>query len=261
MNELDPIALRHGTSKSSKFGNYTESYESVLGSWRDRKLVLLEIGVCLGASLRMWEEFLPHARIYGIDEEPAAKEHETARSQVRIGDQSDPSFLEQVVEETGPLDLIIDDGSHHSDHQLASLAILFPHLRNGGIYVIEDLACAFSPRFGPHAGLKKPGSSIEYLKSLLDVIHAHPDFGGRIGDEISSAIGGILHRPQIVFLFKRSSECAAENPAAPDKRSQLARSPLHHVRSARGCIRAQSFRLHKFFGRLASKLSRRPDRP
>ena len=36
-------------------------------------------------------------------------------------------------------DVIIDDGSHRPDHQQIALGFLFPHLRSGGLYFIEDL--------------------------------------------------------------------------------------------------------------------------
>jgi hypothetical protein len=48
---------------------------------------------------------------------------------VRIGSQADPEFLRRVVREFGPFDLIIDDGSHHSSHIIAT----FNHLFDAGL--------------------------------------------------------------------------------------------------------------------------------
>ena len=36
-------------------------------------------------------------------------------------------------------DLIIDDGSHQQEHQIAAIQQLSPLLRSGGMFVVEDL--------------------------------------------------------------------------------------------------------------------------
>ena len=39
---------------------------------------------------------------------------------------------------SGPLDLVIDDGSHLLEETRTSFETLFPRLRKGGLYVVED---------------------------------------------------------------------------------------------------------------------------
>ena len=141
------------------------------------------------------------------------------RGKIFVGDQSDVAFLEEVARDVGPFDVIIDDGSHHPEHHLISLGALFGHLRDGGLYVIEDLASCFSQRFGPGAGLGNPGSTIEWLKRLLDVIHAHPDYGGVVGDEISSRIRSLRFFPELAVLEKGPP--GEPGPSAgPDRRTR-----------------------------------------
>jgi predicted O-methyltransferase YrrM len=58
-------------------------------------------------------------------------------------DQSDRSRLEEIMEtEFGatPLDLVIDDASHLYVETLASFDVLYPRLRPGGVFIIEDWA-------------------------------------------------------------------------------------------------------------------------
>ncbi len=58
-------------------------------------------------------------------------------------DQADRATVAQIVlDEFGdePLDLVIDDASHFRDETIASFETLFPRLRPGGQYVIEDWA-------------------------------------------------------------------------------------------------------------------------
>ncbi|MFQ5512793.1 MAG: class I SAM-dependent methyltransferase [Myxococcota bacterium] len=234
-NPLDEIAIKHGTDKSSRLHGYTEAYHAVLGELRDRKLAILEIGVLGGSSLRMWQEFFPYAEVFGIDKNPEACRHESERARIFIGDQSDRAFLEDVARETGPLDLIIDDGSHHPEHQILGFETLFPHLRDGGIYVIEDLQCSFHPRYGPNAGLGNPGNAIEYLKSLLDVIHADPEHGGALGDAITSHVRAIHVHPRIAFLFKGEPGTRPASDTGRDRRRPWRApraSPLQRVWNA-----------------------------
>ena len=170
---LDELAAKHGTDKSTvataklsaKF--YALAYEKYLEPIRNEPITLLEIGVLNGGSLRMWEEYLPNAKLFAIDMDPKCKRFETERSKIFIGDQTDTGFLQTVVEATGPLDCIIDDGGHRMEHHQASLTALWPHLRETGWYAIEDLHTCFIPSFG--GGYKIPTTTVErVLKPVLD---------------------------------------------------------------------------------------------
>ena len=145
---LTEIADSLGTDKGTVVGdwgaahNYTEVYEQLLLDRRERPLNVLEIGVWRGASLRMWERFLPNAKIVGVDILPDTLKQASARSKVMIGDAADPAFLRRVATTAfdGPIDFIVDDGSHALDHQIVALRTLFPFLAENGLYVVEDTA-------------------------------------------------------------------------------------------------------------------------
>ncbi len=55
-------------------------------------------------------------------------------------DQGDAPRLAGLVDDDfdSPLDLVVDDASHMLEPSMASFNVLFPRLRPGGIYVIED---------------------------------------------------------------------------------------------------------------------------
>ncbi len=136
-NFLEALGRKYQPSK--RHHNYLQHYWAHLRDIRHQVRSMVEIGVQTDRSVRMWEEFFPHATIYGIDIDPQCKQFEGGRIQIRVGDQSDPHFLNQLLEETGDrLDLVIDDGSHIPEHQLRSFEILFPHLSDHGVYVVED---------------------------------------------------------------------------------------------------------------------------
>ena len=58
-------------------------------------------------------------------------------------DQGSAADLDRVCAAEAPFGLIIDDGSHFNRHQLFSFHHLFPHLKDGGIYVIEDVQTSY----------------------------------------------------------------------------------------------------------------------
>jgi hypothetical protein len=58
---------------------------------------------------------------------------------IHTGDASSPQDLAQVVEEAGPFDVIIDDGSHINWHQIQTLENLISSVNPGGFYVVEDI--------------------------------------------------------------------------------------------------------------------------
>ena len=77
--------------------------------------------------------------------------------------------MASVVEEFGPFDFILNDGSHRCSHMIASLNSLFDaDLASGGIDVAKDTRSNYCPIFRDRAG-----SFIDLAKDLVDLMHAH----------------------------------------------------------------------------------------
>jgi predicted O-methyltransferase YrrM len=78
-------------------------------------------------------------------------------------DQGDQPRLRELVaaEFDGPLDLVLDDASHQLEPTRASFDALFPYLRPGGIYTIEDWDSDHTFRDGMVAALSNPTSPAE----------------------------------------------------------------------------------------------------
>lgn len=144
--DLTTIAMRYKSDKglvdagAHPAHKYTYIYDKYLSPIRDEKIRILEIGVFDGQSLRMWEDYFPNAEITAIDIDPRCAEFASERSRVFIGDGTDMDFIRrEVFSQVGDMfDVIIDDGSHRNDHIIMSLENLFPHLKYGGYYFIED---------------------------------------------------------------------------------------------------------------------------
>lgn len=171
-SELDRLAAMHRGRVMNKWKHYFEIYDRHFARYRDTDLTLVEIGVAGGGSLDLWRNYLgPKARLFGIDINPDCKRFESPGTRIIIGDQGSPEFLESLARETGPIDILIDDGSHAYDHQLATFRTLFGHIREDGVYACEDLHTSYdTAEFG--GGVRKTGTFVEFLKDLIDELNA-----------------------------------------------------------------------------------------
>ncbi|GAA0730953.1 class I SAM-dependent methyltransferase [Dactylosporangium roseum] len=175
--DLSSLAVRFG---SDKWGGhwYTPHYERHLGKYRDQRVTVLEIGIggyhephAGGASLRMWKHYFHRGTVYGLDVYDKSPLDEPRLVTVQ-GDQSDPAFLADLAARYGPFDVMVDDGSHVSSHVITSFNALFPHVRPGGMYVVEDLHTSYWPEWGGNGtDLADPATSVGFLKTLVDGLH------------------------------------------------------------------------------------------
>lgn len=136
MTELECLGAKHGTDKVGH--KYLPHYEQLLGDMRLLPITMIEIGVMDGASLRMWKEWMPRARIYGLDIKDYEQQAEQ-RIEVIKGDQGKQFDLENLVKQTGRFHFVVDDGGHNLEEQKVSYNYLWPRLLSGGWYVVEDL--------------------------------------------------------------------------------------------------------------------------
>ena len=139
--DLDTIGERCGTDKGSSYHDYLNKYEFIMRRWKDEKIVLLELGVLHGASLKMWHEYFKNANIYGVDIDKNCKKYETDNCIVLNKDLGKKDELESLCK-LHPT-VIIDDASHMWSHQIKSICYLFSSLQNGGIFIVEDLGTSF----------------------------------------------------------------------------------------------------------------------
>lgn len=167
VSSLDALALLHGTDKSSAGHGYTRHYEGMFEPIRHLTLDVVELGVWEGASLRMWRDYFPNANITGVDR--SDRNIVVGDTRIIICDQDDDTLPELL----GPLDIIIDDASHSADPTIKAFHNLFPLLRPGGTYVIEDLQTSYSIDYG---GDPDPTSTtatgMQLCKRLADELQA-----------------------------------------------------------------------------------------
>lgn len=165
------LFLAHTGNVSSKWGQYLEVYERYFAPYRNKNCRVLEIGVQNGGSLQLYQKYFSFAeKIVGVDIDPKCKRVESGNIYVEIGSQVDRNFLEDVSAAHGPFDIVIDDGSHVFEHQIASFETLFPNISPTAVYIVEDTHTSYLPDFG--GGVGKQESFIEYGKFVLDQVNS-----------------------------------------------------------------------------------------
>lgn len=184
---LEELFNRYHSDKGTKIGpkhSYANFYERYLNPIKDNELLILEIGLCDGKSLRTWYEYLPNSIIIGldIDDKP---EHNNDRVFTFKLDQSDSKQLENFVKECKEkgyeFDMILDDGSHHMLDQQITLGHLFPTLKSGGIYFIEDLHTSLAdngyPLYGKRLDIQenRKNTTLFYLMESFNSIYLTPE--------------------------------------------------------------------------------------
>jgi Methyltransferase domain len=182
-------------------------YESLLREFDGPRMV--ELGIAYGGSLAYFALRARPGKLVGIEYEAIRREildrfiesrglGDVVRPYYGV-DQADRERLHGIVttEFHGEaIDLVIDDASHRYTATLASFETLFPSVRPGGLYVIEDwaglheMADAFNRRLGAAA----PGEN-ERLAAL-------------IAERLESGVGPEtpLSRLAIEFMLAQTSE-------------------------------------------------------
>ena len=190
-----------------KMEHYLGIYDDLLRNWHGRDVSFLEIGVYKGGSIPMWQGFFgPGSRLTFLDIDPACRALALPGTQVDIGDQSDPAFLDRIGASQGPFDLIVDDGGHKMHQQITSFRHLWPRLADGGLYIVEDTHTSYWPGFG--GGFREPASFIEFAKDLIDQMHSWytEDDAGFPLHPMAREIGGIRFHDSMVVIEKRLKE-------------------------------------------------------
>lgn len=126
-----------------------EAYTDLLGGWRGARAV--ELGIAFGGSVALMELIARPALLVALELDPDPVQGLTdfisrrgiaERIRPHYGvNQADRERVHEIVSaelEGAPLDLVIDDASHLLGPTRASFETLFPLVRPGGSYLIED---------------------------------------------------------------------------------------------------------------------------
>ena len=200
------LGIKYGNDKITHH-RYDLIYPMFLSRFND-KIKMLKIGLGdylgdTGYSRNMWKEFFPDCDIFVMD---IHNEFEDEIGVVLKGDQSNLQDIERIGNLVGDLDFIIDDGSHHPEHQVKSFDYFFnKNLKKGDLYIIEDIECSY---WNPNANI------YGYETGNLNIV----DHFSKILHDINSEFSGNPNKhkiSQITFgknciLIKKQSDLEVE---------------------------------------------------
>jgi len=140
---------------------------------------VLELGIWAGGSVVFWNEMIQPKQLSGLDiEKPESlgpdnwanvqRYQNQHGSVVRLywnTSQGDSAAVGRIIKEDFPtgIDFVIDDASHFYSLSRASFEIIFPHVRPGGWYVIEDWPWDVVDPFPGQEGFLRSGHPLSLL--------------------------------------------------------------------------------------------------
>ena len=204
MNNLKNYFENNTSNAINKWMHYFEIYERHFKKYVGKEVVILEIGVYQGGSLKMWKEYFgAKAKIYAVDIYAPCKQFEEENIEIFIGSQSDRNFLRELKIKIPKVDILIDDGGHFMDQQIITFEELYSHIKEDGVYLCEDLHTSYWSGFG--GGYRKQSSFIEYSKNFIDYLHSWHSHDKELAiNDFTKTTHSIHYYDSIIVLEKRS---------------------------------------------------------
>jgi SAM-dependent methyltransferase len=187
---------------------------------------ILELGIFQGGSTMLLAELARPRKVVAIDLQPQAETRERLEQHAAGGglagvvrafgevDQTDRARLAEIVDEEfdgDALDLVIDDCSHLYEPTRASFNELFPRLRPGGVYVIEDWRWAHSELGSERPDGMFPGE-VPLTRLLFEIVLALPSVPGLITDVSIDLHVGVIRRGEARIDPSTFDISACSNP-------------------------------------------------
>jgi hypothetical protein len=167
--------------------NYTQLSNAVFSGYRTTPIRLFELGIGSnntkiqsnmgpggrpGASLRAWRDYFPKGSIYGADIDVFCIMTEN-RLKTYYCDQTNPVSIQNMWNHDPQLydefDILIEDGLHRFDANVCFFENSCWKLKQGGVYVIEDIEKNTVQRWETQISLWKQTYGTRYEYRLLEL--------------------------------------------------------------------------------------------
>jgi len=119
---------------------YAEIYENLFKPKKSDHLNVLEIGSFYGNASAALFFYFKNSFIYSADINPDMYKYKGSRLKNFFVDTSSrDSINENILEKNIEFDIVIEDASHMLKDQILSLFMIFPKIKKGGIFVVEEI--------------------------------------------------------------------------------------------------------------------------
>jgi hypothetical protein len=126
-----------GCNDKGGIHTYLETYDKLFAPFQ-KGCTIMEIGLAMGDSIKLWDEYFENTVIVGVDisivfQVPVYK------NDVKVIELDATKLTFGNIFNDNRFDIIIDDGSHMEADQIASFNLLKSKMKPGGIYIMEDI--------------------------------------------------------------------------------------------------------------------------
>lgn len=215
---LEELMYHYGSDKSKDDHSYTDLYQMLFNPIRFDVKHVMEVGVAAGQSIQAWYHYFPNAQIHAfdvttLDSVKKIVEQHKDRTTYHETNLLAPEFatrdgFDAVDLKNISVDILIEDAMHTPKQQQDFLIRLFPLVKPGGYYIIEDIAMSRGParvfQETPHQLL--PGVQ-EILKNN-DAVFMDTHIGHRDWDQWKQKSGQVVrshsqHNSFLLVIRKR----------------------------------------------------------
>ena len=239
---------------SNKHSSYFQVYAELLEPYRNKPITFIEVGVLNGGSLFMWREYFgAKARIIGIEFNPLAKRWESEGFDIFIGSQSDGVFWDDVFNKIGDVDIVLDDGGHTYEQQIVTAHKCIPHIKDGGLLIVEDTHTSYLKDFG----YPSKYSFIEWTKILIDNINSRFPSVEASALPYKNSIYSISIFESIVSFKIQRNKCFESTPTTNGGTSLNAKDFRHQEIEDKLSVISRNFEKFRWARRFKKSLAKR----
>lgn len=135
--EIGHFGSDAGHNDKNSTHTYTDTYDKLFAPFQ-QGCTIMEIGLALGESIRLFDEYFDNSNILGVDLTLVFQPREYKNNVILLeADGTKVELLNKIKDYE--FDIILDDGSHMEDDQVNSFLMLKHKMKKGGIYIIEDI--------------------------------------------------------------------------------------------------------------------------
>ena len=150
---------------------YAKVYEDLFQPIKNETLKILEIGSFYGNASAALFFYFKKSLIYSADINPDMYKYKGSRLENFYVDSSSRESIDKnILDKDIDFNIIIEDASHMLKDQIISLFMLFPKIKKGGIFIIEEID------FPEKREDMRTGQNFPDLKTILKKILSKKDF-------------------------------------------------------------------------------------
>jgi len=195
LNTYGPGAVRIKNGLINFRHAYTPIYDFLFAPYRNKEINLAEIGVYSGAGLKTFREYFSKAHLYGYEYNQKyldiARSLKLKNTSIDFIDVRTEEGIQQALQKTNILfDIIIEDSTHVVDDQVRTIKCGTPFLKEGGIFIIEDL-------------IDDNRSHERFFEEVLDEVKDQYCFSSIIYPVNKKVDSGNMHNEKLLVLIKK----------------------------------------------------------